>query len=287
MSCNLCSSSDVKIYATFPLYTLLKCSDCGLLFTDQSSVRSSFLYDKDYFNSVHTNFFATSKQGYEKYLKSSKKLKNFVHVLEKIKRRKPTGKFLDIGCATGVFLDLARKRGYDVLGVDVSSFACKYATDTFQVPTKCGKLEELHLPGKQFDIITMWDVLEHVNDPKMFLNEVSRILKDDGVIFILTINDTSLMGWLAEASYVGTFRQFKYFVRLIHPIHHNFHFKEHHLRKYLALTGFQVLSMEKSEMPIENIEGGWILKSAVWILYTFSTLLHLQHEIKVIARKNG
>src|SRR3989344_8818018 len=154
MNCNLCGSSLVQDYADFKKYRLQKCSSCGLLFTDQHSIDMSSLYSKDYFDGVHGNFFADCKKDYVTRIGKSKKLQNFQHVLKKIKETKATGKFMDIGCATGVFLDMAQKEGYEGIGVDVSDFACKYATENFGIKTLNGELEDLKLQDKSFDIIT-------------------------------------------------------------------------------------------------------------------------------------
>ncbi|MBI5797806.1 class I SAM-dependent methyltransferase [Candidatus Woesearchaeota archaeon] len=285
LACNLCGSTKLIDYVDFGKYRLQKCSQCGLLFTDQTSLDTNSLYSKDYFDGVHGNFFADCKVGYEARLDTSKKLQNFKQVLLQIKKMKASGKFMDIGCATGVFLDMAKKEGYDVVGVDISEFACSYATENFGIETKKGKLEDLHLPDKSFDIITMWDVVEHVPDPHTFLHEVYRILKDDGLIFILTVNDSSLMGWIANGIYRGTFKLVPQFTRMIHPIHHNYHFKQKHLKQYLDMAGFQIAWKQKSEMPVENIEGGKFIKGTAQILYAVSELSNLQHEIRVIAKK--
>ena len=283
--CNLCQSIEVRGYAVFPEYTLQKCQSCGLLFTDQDSIVMSGMYSKDYFDGVHGNFFADCKKGYELKIEKSKKLQNFLFVLKKIKEVKPVGKFLDIGCATGVFLDMARKEGYSVFGVDVSEFACEYAQGNFGVDVLQGKLEDLKLEEKSFDVITMWDVLEHVPDPHRFLQEVYRILKEDGILFILTVNDSSLMGWIAEGIYFGSFKTISTFTRMIHPIHHNYHFKEKHLVQYLEKNGFSVAWKEKSEMPVDAIEGGKFVRGMAWTLYFFSELTNTQHEIRVLVRK--
>lgn len=243
------------------------------------------LYSQDYFDGVHAHFFADCRAGYEQYLGSSEKLQNFRHVLEKIREIKPQGKFLDIGCATGVFLDMAKKDGYDVVGVDVSAFACEYAQEHFGIPTFCGKIEDLPLKEKSFDVITMWDVLEHVPDPNAFLKNVWKLLKDDGILFLLTINDASLMGWIANGMYRLSLKQVNYFTKVIHPIHHNFHFAENHLLQYLGNNGFSVVWKEKREMPVSNIEGGPVLKTMARVLYLFSRATNTEHEILVLGRK--
>ena len=283
--CNLCGSQNLKLFCDCQDYKLIKCKECGLLVTDQDSILKKNLYSNDYFEGVHSNFFADCKVDYEKHLNSSDKLKNFSFILDKLKAVKSEGKFLDIGSATGVFLDMARKKGYNVVGVDVSEYACDYAKKNFKLNVKCGKLEDLRLKDKSFDIITMWDLIEHVPDPKVFLKEVNRILKDDGIIYLLTINDASLMGYLSKWIYYLSFKKINFFVKLIHPIHHNYHFEEKHLMKYLDNAGFKVIWKKKSEMPVSTIEQGAFVKSLARILYFFSENLNWQHEIKIIARK--
>lgn len=285
MQCNLCDSSRVSRYAIFDTHTLMKCRNCGLLFTDQSSIKHDALYSKDYFSGVHSNFFADCTTEYETKIATSQKLQNFQTVLKKIKTVKPTGKFLDIGCATGVFLDMAKKEGYDVVGVDVSEYACAYAKEHFGLKVHCGKLEDVKLKEKSFDVITMWDVLEHVPDPKIFLAEVRRLLKDEGIIFVLTVNDSGLMGWVAEGIYLSSFKTIPFFTHLIHPVHHNYHFTEKHLRRYLESAGFSLVWKQRSEMPLANIEGGAGMKVAARVLYFFSELLEAQHELRVLAKK--
>ena len=181
---------------------------------------------------------------------------------------------------------MAKKEGYGVTGVDFSEYACAYAKENFGLDVRCGKLEDMHLKEKQFDVITMWDVLEHVPDPNGILSEVRRLLKDDGIIFVLTVNDSGLMGWLAEGIYLGSFKTIPFFTRLIHPVHHNYHFTEKHLRRYLEKAGFSLVWKQRSEMPITNIEGGALMKTAARVLYLFSGALEIQHEIRVLAKKN-
>lgn len=86
------------------------------------------------------------------------------------------GRVLDIGCGNGAFVEGARKRGYNVYGLD------------FHAPDKGvyyrGGLKEQNFPTGYFDIVTLHDVLEHVPDVLGFLKEVRRIVEDDGTIVI-------------------------------------------------------------------------------------------------------
>jgi 2-polyprenyl-3-methyl-5-hydroxy-6-metoxy-1,4-benzoquinol methylase len=128
----------------------------------------------------------------------------------------------------------------------------------------------------------MWDFIEHVPNPQKILKEANRILKPNGVVFILTTNEQSLMCWLADFLYKIKIR---FFAKLVHPIHHNYHFSEKTLTLLLKKTKFNVIHKEKDEMPVENIEGSPLVRFMARILYLFSKMTKTQHEIMVIARK--
>ena len=282
MKCNLCDSCDIKELYNFKNYIIMKCKNCDLIFTDQNSIKKTKeeLYNDKYFTEIHSNFFLDCGKYYEN--KKSKKIKKFKEGIRLIEEYSKKGKILDLGCATGVFLDIAQKRGWDSYGIDISQYAIEYAKKKFSLDVKKGELENIKFPDKKFDVVTMWDFIEHVPNPNKILEETYRILKPKGIIFILTTNEQSLMCWLANLFYKT---KIKFFSELVHPIHHNYHFSEKTLINLLRKRKFEVVHKEKDEMPIENIEHSFIIKSLARILYLFSKITKTQHEIIVIAKK--
>lgn len=283
MKCNLCNSEKIEELYSFKTHKIMRCKNCNLMFTDQDSIKAKKeeLYDDKYFTEVHPQFFGDCSYDYEN--KKSKKVDKFRKGIKLIEKYSSKGKILDLGCATGVFLDIAKKRGWNSKGVDISKYAAEYAKKNFNLDVKQGELEKIKFPAKSFDVVTMWDFIEHVPDPKSILDETNRILKPKGIILVLTTNEQSLMCWLADTLYKLRIR---FFARLVHPIHHNYHFSEKTLTNLLKKTGFTIIYKEKDEMPIENIEGSPIIRFMARILYLFSRITKTQHEIMVIARKN-
>lgn len=110
-----------------------------------------------------------------------------------VTRYKEAGRLLEVGCATGLFLDAMRATGkWQVQGVDVSAPAVRQAREQFGLDVFHGPLERAQLPAASFDAVTMWDVLEHVPNPKETVCEIRRVLKPDGVfVFRLPVLD----GW--------------------------------------------------------------------------------------------
>lgn len=109
-----------------------------------------------------------------------------------VTRYKGGGSLLEIGCANGLFLDAMRQTGHwQLQGVDVSEPAVRYAQEQFGLDVFHGPLEDAKFPDSSFDAVVMWDVLEHVHQPKETLREIHRLLKPDGVfVFRLPLLDS-------------------------------------------------------------------------------------------------
>jgi SAM-dependent methyltransferase len=105
---------------------------------------------------------------------------------------KSSGRLLDIGCATGLFLNIIRQKDdWDVNGVEINSHAAKIARDQNGLEIFIGTLEEATYPDNYFDAVTLWDVLEHLHNPSLSLQEIRRILKPDGILVFRVPNGKS------------------------------------------------------------------------------------------------
>jgi SAM-dependent methyltransferase len=103
------------------------------------------------------------------------------------------GVVLDVGCATGYFLEEAQEAGYDPYGVEFSSFSAAIAKRKFGDDRVFeGILEGCGWPDGSFDLITMSDLIEHVRDPAETLGKAAALLKEDGLIMIMTPDTRSL-----------------------------------------------------------------------------------------------
>jgi SAM-dependent methyltransferase len=81
-----------------------------------------------------------------------------------------------------------RRRGWEVQGTELCEKAASYARQTLKIPVEIGRLETINFPANHFDAVTLWHVLEHVEDPRALLAEVRRILKPDGVFLVSVPN---------------------------------------------------------------------------------------------------
>jgi len=110
-------------------------------------------------------------------------------VEEIIAPRVPHGRILDVGCGTGHFLAVAVAHGYEVCGVEPNSDMVQYAKSELKIPNMhCGTLADAMYPAASFDVVTIWDVLEHVEQPGELLKDIARVLKPGGWVFAYTEN---------------------------------------------------------------------------------------------------
>jgi cyclopropane fatty-acyl-phospholipid synthase-like methyltransferase len=110
---------------------------------------------------------------------------------------------LDIGCSLGYFLNVASRHSFDVYGVDVSAFAVQHAAARFPDRIRQEPLAPGMFPDRFFDVITMFDLFEHVYHPRQFLAILHTITKDDAVICITTPNLQSLLSRMSGRRWVS------------------------------------------------------------------------------------
>lgn len=155
---------------------ILKCLHCGLVFNETRHDAEKLL---DFYSDVED----------PTYLKNiDSRFKTFRYNFEKIKPRLPaSGKLLDIGSYCGVSLKVAHENGFETLGVEPSKWAARYSEEVMQERVFQGTLRDLPAEEGPFDIITMWDVMEHLPHPVEEMKRIHSRLKPGGVFVFSTL----------------------------------------------------------------------------------------------------
>lgn len=200
--CNICGNLDNHPFCPENGLGLVQCPKCGLVFVSPRPDANELyaLYGETYF---HNN--DSGVVGYTNYLKDENNIrKTFAVRIKHLQQwAKPGGKALDVGCAAGFFLAEAQARGWQVQGLDVSTFAVNYTKERFGVDVRQGSFTELDYPTDHFDLITMWDVIEHVPDPKSYIQKAAGLLHSGGVIALATPDVDSLPAKITGKRWVG------------------------------------------------------------------------------------
>lgn len=161
----------------------------------------------------------------------------FHRELDAIERAQPIGDLLDVGCYTGFFLECARERGWRVAGVEPSRWAAEYARAELGFDVFNGPVER-YQTERTFDVVTMWDVLEHVPNPVEVLAILRRLVRPGGMLVFATHNlDTTV------ARIMG--RNFPLFMEM-----HTVHFNNRTLHLLLDKTGFRLESKHTQKRAV-------------------------------------
>ena len=179
-TCILCGSKKRRLIYSQDQYSVYKCEDCslGTLNPQPGEAELTALYQQEYFQSHYNNELVPGSREMEKRLLQEK------HRLRFFRKYKNKGKVLDIGCGRGYFLLACREHGYQVEGIDISADVANYVRSNLKIDVHVGKVSNIMLPEKTFDVITLWHSLEHTDDPNIYIHNARKWLKDEGVLVI-------------------------------------------------------------------------------------------------------
>lgn len=225
--CCCCRETAFSRYFQKHSCDLYRCGACGLIMV-WPVPRESEIYCESYFKGGKDGF------GYADYDEDKRAMEDtFVAFLERIEEYTPgRGKLLDVGAATGYFLDLARKRGWQPVGVELSPWAVSEAREK-GLEVFAGELGDAPFAAGSFSAITLFDVIEHTGDPGRTLAAACALLKKNGTIAINTPDTSSITARLLGRRW-----------HLFTPPEHLFYFNRRNLSLLLKDLGFEVLKIE-------------------------------------------
>lgn len=201
-TCPLCQSESIKLFkkGTFDPETLqsdnfkITDSQYGSLWTFFSCNDCSFVFSNPFIPGEQITQFYAQLEDREYSEEAEGRAKNFKTLLKRLKRLKPGNTLLDIGAASGIFLDLAHREGYDIEGIEPSEYLVKEAEKRYGIHLFKGTMENYiqSKPGKTFSVITLLDIIEHLVEPDDFMTKLDHLIKDSGLLVIVTPDINSL-----------------------------------------------------------------------------------------------
>lgn len=281
--CPICQSEKNKFFGEKNKYKLYRCIDCRLVFVWPIPGNLSTLYQEEYFKANEGG----QEHGYTDYDQDKEKMKQvFVKYLERIEKLCGGRKIFDVGAATGFFLVLAKERGWQTAGTEISRYAAKVA-QTKGENVVYGRLPEIKTDNK-YDAVTMWDVLEHLDNPKEYVQAAGNLLLKGGLLVVNTIDKDSLWAKIWGKHW-----------HLIVPPEHLFYYSRKSLEILFETSGFKIIKTEKigkkfSLSYIFRILYNWQRFSAWFKLSLFfdrpwwrrfSIPINLRDNIFIIAKK--
>lgn len=235
--CALCGSHRVALHVRLPRFAVYRCGECTLRFRyplpDTAELHA--MYEDDRYHA--SAYFENARAGYRE---TSPEVRIYRRALADLAALTHPGRLLDVGCATGVFLDLARGAGWRPQGVELSARHAAYARSAFGLDVFEGDFLDAPFAPGSFDAITMWDFLEHVLDPHAVLARARGLLAPGGVLLVFTIDSASLFNMTGDLLYRASAGRLQRPLELLYDYRHNYYFTGRALGRLLETAGFRV-----------------------------------------------
>ena len=219
ISCPVCDGNSFENLFKKNNEQFVRCNNCSLVLINPRPLVTHVLdtYDDDY-SQIYAN-------------KAGKKLKRIKRWVDRvIKTRGNNGNWLDIGCSVGFVAKVANESGFEAYGVDVQDWGIKYGKTQLGLrQLSCGQLEDQKYNDNFFDVISMYDVIEHVPNLDTFMPELKRILAKDGLIDIITPD----IGHWRTPKNLSTWNEIK-------PSEHLYYFSKNTLSMLLDKHGLKI-----------------------------------------------
>jgi 2-polyprenyl-3-methyl-5-hydroxy-6-metoxy-1,4-benzoquinol methylase len=226
--CDICGSNQLSTLSEWNnLSKVVQCGQCGLQFVNPMPNKEFLdqLYRQD--GEEHPYYQNYIQERTHRRSSYNKQYHRRLKLIEK--HAKGKGKLLDIGCGGGFFLKTAEERGWEPHGIDIVPDFVTFARNDLQLKNvHCRSLEELKYDKHFFDVIVLWDLIEHLPHPSKFLKTINRLLRPDGLLVIWTPNAQNA-AWLKE-------NWFGY-----QPLQHLYFFSPGTLNQTLQSAGFDVV----------------------------------------------
>ena len=233
-SCPCCGKSAISVALSARDYTvsnqefqIWQCADCTVRFTQNVPDKleiGKYYQSEDYISHSDTKKgFINSLYHHVRNLTLSSK-KNLINKSTKLEN----GRLLDIGAGTAAFLHKMKQSGWEVEGLEPDTLARENAQQLYDLQLKPSE-ELFTLPNNSFDAITMWHVMEHVHDLHEYIDQLKRLIKPNGRIFMAVPNYTSF-----DANY------YKEFWAAYDVPRHLYHFSPVSVTQLLLRHGLQL-----------------------------------------------
>ncbi len=178
--CPICNDRSEKqflckvnlIYGT--VFDLVECGECGVIYFSPMPAPAQLA---EFYSATYYDFDRGREEG------------KGMAFARRLARWKKSGRFIDVGCATGFFINgIKNNSQWEVYGTDFGESAVRYARDALKLNVVQGDLADAHFPDAFFDYVHVNNVLEHVLDPLSLFRECRRIIKPDGIFFLSVPN---------------------------------------------------------------------------------------------------
>lgn len=240
--CNVCSKKQT-FYFSYKNYRYYKCNSCGLVTT--LPLPTNLIIKEHYARRFLEGNYSLLLEYEKEY---QRVYQDFVKVILEILKDdnlKPKNlRVLDIGCFTGGFLQMLKKHGFNITGLELQKEAVEIAKKKFPANVFVADVMTDKLPGKKYDIISMLGLIEHVNNPNKLIQKCSKYQDANGMLLIQTPDSSSIPAKILK----------KYWPPYS-PVEHIHLFSQHSLIKLLEQNNYEIIykSIHVKKLPVSYV----------------------------------
>lgn len=267
--CRVCNSYRTRKLFEIERDSFKVCNDCTHVFLD-------ITYDDDSIKKLYENYGNERARTYFQGIDS----KTRAHIDQFLKRCRDycrtgstTLRLMDVGCGTGVLLKRAQQLGFSVEGIEISE---PLARDTVeQVGCRVHKdvLSLVPYNDEHFDVVTLYDVIEHLQEPLRDLKLVCDVLKPGGILFILCPNEDALIRRLSKLAFRLSFSKCITPLRVLYYQDHLSYFTRKSLLTLIKQLNLEVACLETRNQELSRLDLSTVQKSLLRILFGVSRCL--------------
>lgn len=228
--CLLCNSDELSPLQGYEIHYLQKCRSCGFVFCYKIPTQEELI--------AH----------YDQYLRSNEispiTIKRYEALLDTFEKYRMTNNIIDVGCGDGYFLQVAKQRGWNVFGTEFTDRAIEICSKK-GISMKQGKLDADNYSGGFFDVVTSFEVIEHINNPIEDVRSFNKILRSGGAAYVTTPNFNSVSRDLLGAKW-----------NVIEYPEHLSYYTASTIKKLFKSQGFRIVSVSTTGLSIDRLKRG-------------------------------
>ena len=218
-NCLICNSAELKALKKFSKAALIQCKQCSFIFCKN---RPSDQHLQNYYGDSYerTKYFSPITRT------------RYNELLDAFEEHRSSNKILDVGCGYGFFLEVAKERGWEVYGTELSDEAIAVC-QTKGIKTFKGKIIDNSYSDEDFDVITSFEMIEHINYPIEYTEQIKRLLKPGGRAYVTTPNFNAVLRYRLKEAY-----------NIIGYPNHLTYFTKNTLQSLFEQHGFETLKIQ-------------------------------------------
>jgi 2-polyprenyl-3-methyl-5-hydroxy-6-metoxy-1,4-benzoquinol methylase len=226
--CLICSSNELVDLKDYSNVFLCRCKQCGFKFSRKIPLKEELV---------------ACYEGYGRndYLSHLTK-KRYHELLDKFEPYRKTNRLIDVGCGIGYFLEVAMERGWEVYGTEFTQEAVQICSNK-GIKMELGVLDPNKYTAESFDIITSFEVIEHINDPRDEIQRFNRVLRSGGLVYVTTPNFNSLLRYRLKSAYNV----------ICYPEHLSYYTPKT-IKKLFRSFGYEVIRVETTGISLSRLK---------------------------------